>query len=125
MTERERKRRAAVKKRLQKEGILPPDRPRINRRKYAREAITEFEETMGDALDSFWLRQAIGMMVSKEMEKVSDEEMGVLRMLKLAVGRKKFNEKLKAEGRDKFKLEELYNEVYAPVMGLPGMKGEL
>lgn len=125
MTERERKRRAAVKKQLQKKGVLPPDKPRINRRKYAKETIAEFEETMSGTLDGFWLREAIGMMVSKDMKKVSDEEMGVLRMLKLAVEYKKFHEKLRAQGRDKYRFEELYNEIYAPVMGLPGSKGGL
>ena len=118
VTERERKKRAAVKKELQKEGVLPPNRPRVNRRKYAQEAIREYEETIGNVDEGPWLRMVIGMMVSKDMKRVSDEEMGVLRMLRLAAGTKKFHERLRAEGREKYSMREFYNEVYAPIMGL-------
>lgn len=117
VTERERKKRAAVKKELQKKGVLPPNRPRVNRRKFAEEVMRDYQ-TFNGYDDDIWIREAIGMMVSDDMKRVSDEEMGVLRMLKLAAGTKKFHERLRAEGREKYSMREFYNEVYAPIMGL-------
>ena len=37
LTQREKAERAAAKKRLQAQGVLPPDKPRLNRKKFARE----------------------------------------------------------------------------------------
>lgn len=93
MTERERKRRASIKKQLQKEGILPPDKPRLNRKRFAKEAMADYR-TLENYSDDIYIRQAIGMMVSDEMKQVSDEEMGVLRMLKLSAAIKRFHEEL-------------------------------
>lgn len=41
LTQREKAERAAIKKQLQKEGFLPPDKPRLNRKKFARETWAE------------------------------------------------------------------------------------
>ena len=43
MTRREKEARAQVKKELQEKGILPPDKPRLNRKKFVREAIQEYD----------------------------------------------------------------------------------
>ncbi len=43
MTRREKDMRAQAKKELQAEGVLPPDKPRLNRRKFAREVWAEYE----------------------------------------------------------------------------------
>ena len=37
LTQREKAERAAIKKQLQADGVLPPDKPRLNRKKFARE----------------------------------------------------------------------------------------
>lgn len=42
MTNKEKRERAAAKKRLQEEGILPPDKPRLNRKKFIEEAEAEW-----------------------------------------------------------------------------------
>lgn len=44
LTQREKAERAAMKKQLQAEGVLPPDKPRLNRKKFARETWAEWEE---------------------------------------------------------------------------------
>ena len=44
LTQREKAERAKMKKELQAEGVLPPDKPRLNRKKFARETWAEWEE---------------------------------------------------------------------------------
>ena len=44
LTQREKAERAAIKKQLQADGVLPPDKPRLNRKKFAREVWDEFSE---------------------------------------------------------------------------------
>lgn len=51
LTQREKAERAAMKKQLQAEGVLPPDKPRLNRKKFARETWAEWEEFLkGDPI---------------------------------------------------------------------------
>ena len=46
------------------------------------------------------------------------EQVGVLKLLKLAVETEKFMKALEAEGRDKYTIGEYHEKVYAPVMNL-------
>ena len=89
LTQREKARRAEAKKRLQEEGLIPPDKPRLNRRKFARETWKEFEEELGkDGVLIEWsLMRAIGFMVGPDLPQVSPEQVGVLKLLKIAVER--------------------------------------
>lgn len=70
LTQREKAERARIKKKLQEDGVLPPDKPRLNRKKFAREVLAEF-----GAMDAYsadlYLRQAIGCMVSPDMNRVT------------------------------------------------------
>lgn len=43
MSQKERAMRAQVKKDLQAQGLIPPDKPRLNRKKFAKEVWEEFE----------------------------------------------------------------------------------
>ena len=114
MSQKERAMRAQVKKDLQAQGLIPPDKPRLNRKKFAKEVWEEFE-----ALDMYtadcYLRRALGCMVGPEMLEVTPEEVGVLKLMKLAVEWKKFSDRLRAEGREQYTLvlfaEELVNHV--------------
>ena len=40
LTRREKAERAAMKKELQARGVLPPDKPRLDRKKFARETLS-------------------------------------------------------------------------------------
>lgn len=117
MTQRERDARAAAKKRLQAEGILPPDKPRLNRKKFAAEVWAEYELENPASFD-IWLYKAIGATVGPDMREVTAEEVGVLKLIKLAIETRKFHERLKAEGRATYKFQEYLDEVYKPVMKL-------
>ena len=102
---------------MRAQGLIPPDKPRLNRKKFAKEVWEEFE-----ALDMYtadcYLRRALGCMVRPEMLEVTPEEVGVLKLMKLAVEWKKFSDRLRAEGREQYTLGEFAEEVVNPVLKL-------
>lgn len=117
LTQREKAERARIKKKLQEDGVLPPDKPRLNRKKFAREVLAEF-----GAMDAYsadlYLRQAIGCMVSPDMNRVTEEEVGVLKLLKIAVESERFAKVLKAEGRIQYTIGEYIEKVVLPILKL-------
>lgn len=108
MTERERKQRRKIKKQLQDEGILPPDKPRMNRKRYIEETRKLLDSKEIDFLSwSACLQMAISEMLNKHEIKngryaVSEEAVGVARMLRLAWRIKEFRDKLNGEGRTSY-----------------------
>lgn len=117
LTQREKTENARIKKEMQKEGILPPDKARLNRKKFAREVMAEFKAMDVLAAD-LYLHRAIGCMVSADMPRVSEEQVGVLKLLKIAVETQKFMEALKAEGRTQYTIGEYIDKVVRPVRDL-------
>ena len=117
LTQREKDERARIKKKLQEDGVLPPDKPRLNRKKFAREVLAEF-----GAMDAYsadlYLRQAIGCMVSPDMNRVTEEEVGVLKLLKIAVESERFSKALEAEGRSQYTIGEYAEKVILPILKL-------
>lgn len=67
MTQREKDNRARVKKELQAKGILPPDKPRLNRKKFAKETWEEFWAMQDPLRREFFLYRAISTMVGPDM----------------------------------------------------------
>ena len=114
LTQREKTERAAIKKQLQADGVLPPDKPRLNRKKFAREVWEDFSE-MDVYTADFYLRKAIMATVGPEMHEVTSEQVGVL---KLAVETDRFMQQLKTEGREQYSIGEYVEKVYNPVMNL-------
>ena len=120
LTQREKAERAAIKKKLREDGLLPPIKPRLNRKKFARETWAAFDafykaEPIRAELS---LLKAIGFMVGPDMKEVTPEEVGVLKLLKLAVEYNSFLEKLEKEGREKYTYGELIDEVILPITNL-------
>ena len=117
LTQREKAERLRIKKKLQEDGVLPPDKPRLNRKKFAREVLAEF-----GAMDAYsadlYLRQAIGCMVSPDMNRVTEEEVGVLKLLKIAVESERFSKALEAEGRSQYTIGEYAEKVILPILKL-------
>ena len=120
LTQREKAERAAIKKQLQAEGALPPDKPRLNRKKFARETWAEWEEFLkSDPIRAeVRLLHAVGFIVGPELPSITPEQVGVHKALKLAMEYDKFVRKLEAEGRKKYSIEELADEVFLPVWKL-------
>ena len=136
LTQREKAERAAMKKQLQAEGVLPPDKPRLNRKKFAREVWDEFSEMnstarrretwaeweeflKGDPIRAeVSLLRAVEFIAGPELPAVTPEQVGVYKALKLAVEYNKFLRKLEAEGRSKYTIGELADEVVLPIWKL-------
>ena len=120
LTQREKAERAAAKKWAQENGLLPPDKPRLNRKKFARETWEAFDAfyRAGPIRAELSLLKAIGFMVGPDMKEVTPEEVGVLKLLKLAVEYNAFLKKLEEEGREKYTYGELIDEVILPITNL-------
>ena len=109
MTNKEKALNAKIKKELQEKGVLPPDKPKLNRKKYVDEAIEEWNGKDKDCyVWDIYLHEAISMMLGKVDRnlRVTQEAVGVAKCLKLALRLKEFSDKLKAEGRKEYTLGE-------------------
>lgn len=113
LTQAEKKRNAKVKKELQEKGIIPPNKPRLNRKKFVEEAVKEWEECDKVlAFDVFILKAIFTIICTKDVKgHVSQEAVGVAKVLKLAVRLKQFSEKLEAENRLKYTVGEQYDYI--------------
>ena len=98
LTQREKAERAAAKKRLQAQGVLPPDKPRLNRKKFARETWAEWEAFLkSDPIRAeVSLLRAVEFIAGPELPAVTPEQVGIYKALKLAVEYNKFLRKLEA-----------------------------
>ena len=120
LTQREKAERAAMKKQLQAEGVLPPDKPRLNRKKFARETWAEWtallaENRLGAAMA---LCRAVSFTTDSELLEVTPEQVGILKAMKIAVEYEKFLQKLETEGRSDYSIGELADEVVLPIWKL-------
>lgn len=109
MTSREKALRASVKKEMQEKGIIPPDKPKLNRKKYIEDVRQEWNDR--DRNFHTWeiyLYKAISIMLGKRDRnfRITQEAVGVAKCLKLALRLKEFSDRLKAEGRDEYTLGE-------------------
>ncbi|WP_312047733.1 addiction module toxin RelE [Anaerotignum sp.] len=117
LTQREKADNARFKKEMQKKGILPPDKPKLNRKKFAKEVITEWENTEG-LLYSYVMNAIMWMIPGKESRRpVTPEEVGALKVLKLALEIKKFESAL-PEGTYKYSTNDLFEKVINPILKL-------
>jgi len=117
LTQREKAFRVQAKKELQAEGALPLDKPRLNRKKFAAQVWAEFSE-MDVFRADVYLRKAIGCMIGPDMHKVTEEEVGVCKLLKIAVETDKFMRALEAEGRSQYTIGEYIDNVVLPILKL-------
>lgn len=120
LTQREKAERAAIKKELQARGVLPPNKPRLDRKNFAQEAWAEFEALYKakPIRAELALIKAVGFVVGPEMSRVTPEEIGVLKLLKLAVEYDGFLDKLEVEGRETYTTGELVDQVVLPIIKL-------
>ena len=91
--------------------------PRLNRKKFAREVWDDFSE-MDVYTADFYLRKAIMATVGPELHEVTSEQVGILKLMKLAVETDRFMQQLKTEGREQYSIGEYVEKVYNPVMNL-------
>ena len=113
MTNREKRERAATKKLLQAEGILPPDKPRLNRKRFIEEAEAEWNGRDLECLiwDLYIMRALFYMMGHGRARGISPEAVGAAKILKLAIRLHRFEAELKENGRDKYSYGEQYDYI--------------
>lgn len=108
MTNKEKAYNARLKKEMQKEGILPPDKPKLNRKKYVEEAMQEWNQKEEEFFWEYYLYKAISIMLGQTDKnlRVSQEAVGVAKVLKLALRLKEFSDRLEADERSKYSIKE-------------------
>lgn len=120
LTKKEKDFNAKLKKEMQNKGILPPDKPKLNRKRFAKEVIEEWEAVSDQ--EFFYLKvniiRALFCMVGKDLINVTPEQIGVLKVMKIALETMKFDEQLKKEGRTQYTLGEYYEKVISPITSL-------
>lgn len=106
MTKAQKAMNAKIKKELQEKGIVPPDKPRLNREEWNGRNAEYY------AWDVF-LYQAISIVLGHTDRhlRASPEAVGVAKTLKLALRLKEFRDKLKAEGRYTYTMGEEYEYI--------------
>ena len=88
MTQKEKDLNRAWKKEMQEKGILPPDKKRLNRRKFIKEASDEWNKKDPDCyIWDFYLMNAVSYMMGQIDKRAnpSSEAVGVAKVLKVAM----------------------------------------
>lgn len=115
MTAKEKAHRAKIKKELQEQGIIPPDKKPLNREKFIEEATIEFAEAYNNDVYTMqiYLLEAVRIMTAHGTikEKHSLQAVGAAKALKIATRLKQFSDKLKAEGRTTYKISEKFDYI--------------
>lgn len=115
MTKKERAERAKMKKQLQEAGILPPDKKKLNRKKFVEEARQEWNaRDQSRYVWDLYLMKAISIMlgdVEQRTLRVSAEAVGTAKCLKLAMRLKAFEEMITARGDTSYTVKEQYDYI--------------
>lgn len=115
LTVKEKQFRKELRNELRADGILPPVKPRLNRKKFAQEVKAEFKECLCKYDDVIYLREAIGWVTPSDKERITPEQIGVLKMLKIAIELKKFYEEKIKQGETKYKPYDVYESIVLPI----------
>lgn len=109
LTQKEKKQNAEIKKELQEKGIIPPDKPRLNRKKFVDGAMEEWNNRPQCYIWDSYLLEALSFIIGRTEGRnfrVSREAVGAAKVLKLAIRLYRFHMKLKEKGRTEYKVVE-------------------
>ena len=119
LTNKEKQVNKEIKAELRSKGIIPPVKPKLNRKKFALEVIEEFE-AFNTYDNLIYLHRAITCMMPslKLNNAITPEQIGILKVAKIAMEYKRFVEDLKARDKTNYNIGELYEKVIAPIVNL-------
>ena len=109
LTQKEKQQNARIKKKHQEDGIIPQDKPRLNRKKFVDEAMKEWNNRTQCYIWEYYLIKAFGFILAKtegRSFRVCQEAVGAAKVLKLAVRLYQFSVKLEEEGRKEYTVGE-------------------
>lgn len=115
LTNKEKQARAELKKRMQDKGVLPLDKPKLNRKKFIDEAREEWNGRSSDCfIWEHYLMDAISYMLCQRegmSSRASLEAVGAAKVLKLAIRLREFSEEVRKKGEHEYKLVDQYNYI--------------
>lgn len=117
LTNREKAVRRETKKHLIEQGILPPPKKPLNRKKFAKEVYAELGELTWYEIEH-WLRQALYMSITSGEYTVNSEDVGVLKMVKIAIEMKKYYDAKTPEDRAEITVGDIFDNVVLPIRKL-------
>lgn len=115
LTNREKKDRAEFKKQMQEKGILPPDKPKLNRKKFIEEAREEWNGRDSECYiwEKYLMVAMSYMLMQREgmSSRASLEAVGVAKVLKVAIRLREFSKMVREKGENEYKLTDQYNYI--------------
>lgn len=115
LTAREKQARAEFKKRMQEEGLIPPDKPKLNRKKFIEEAKAEWNGRRENCYTwDYYIMEAVSYMLCQtegRSARASLEAVGAAKVLKLAVRLEKFSGEVRARGEHEYKVADQYEYI--------------
>ena len=114
MTKREIKQRAKIKKSLQAKGLLPPDKKKLNRKKFIDEAMEQWQKRDRTCFKwEFYVMRALVWMTSYTDNRgnISPEAVGAAKVVKIALRFKEFEEEIQKSGQSAYTVGELYESI--------------
>lgn len=115
LTSREKKERADFKKRMQEKGIIPPDKRKLNRKKFIKEAMAEWDGRSDECcIWEYYIEEAICYMLHQTegiSTRVSLEAVGAAKVLKLAIRLQEFEKTVEERGERGYSLGEQYDYI--------------
>lgn len=118
MTNAEKKYRTEWRQEMREKGFLPPVKKRLDRKSFLQETFEEFDR-LERYTDLSCLYEAIAWMVSRNQDRnVTAEQVGVLKMMRIAVAIKDFHDQKRATGESTYELKEFYEKAIEPIKNL-------
>lgn len=114
LTIREKKERAEIKKEFQAKGILPPDKPKLNRKKYIEETMELWDKSVeiGYAREFYLLTALVMITTLRDRHgRVSSEAVGAAKVMRMCMRLFEFEKKIKEEGRTSYTYGEQYEYI--------------
>lgn len=120
MTKAEKAMNAKIRAELREKGLIPQIKKRLNRQKFAKEVIENYREDLDKFEDIKYLFEGISWMLpnTEFKDKISLEQVGILKLLKIAMEIKTFYKKKIDEGEKTYSPLDMYKEVVQPILKL-------